>query len=109
MPDRPQSIPPSPLIDLSRFNEATRRELYNLTVVVHFTAHDPDDPEEYVPPYSPDEAGLTVFWAFGRWWVVWRRLDVPEGQPERDYWELLRVEGESESSPWGYDFCEVGE
>ena len=32
MPDRPQSIPPLPPIDLSKATEATRRQLYNIAV-----------------------------------------------------------------------------
>ena len=57
MPDRPKSTPP----DLSRMIEATRRAVYDAVVAVHFT--DPEHPA----PYTPDDAGLLVFYVFGRW------------------------------------------
>ena len=107
-PPTPPSNPPAPPsgpLDLSRYSEHTRRRLYDITAEVHF----PDDPEpdEITPEYSPEEAGLTILWAFGRWFAVWRRLEVPLDQPEAHHWEVLRIE-ESEYNPWGLEYHEVG-
>jgi hypothetical protein len=82
MPDREQFIP----LDLSRFIEATRRAVYDAVVSIHFA--DPDHPA----PYSPEEAGLLVFYVFGRWFATWLRLDEPAELPEHKRRELLRIQ-----------------
>ena len=90
MPDRPQST-----LDLSRYSEATRRALYDRIVEIQFTPEDATsgkDPEDdWIPTQTPDEAGLTVFYLFGRWFAFW--LDVPEpGLPEWRLTEMVRIQ-----------------
>jgi hypothetical protein len=76
MPSWPQSTPPSPppRIDLSRYTETTRRRLYDAVVALFFPQSS-TDPEEWVPPYSPDDAGLSVFQALSRWFVTWEAIE----------------------------------
>ncbi len=93
MPELPE-VYPTPL-DLSRYSEATRRELYDRLVRIQFTPEDPAtaaDPEEpWTPTQTADEAGLTVVYLFGRWFAFWR--DVPEpGLPEWRLTELVRIQ-----------------
>jgi len=42
------------------------------------------------PPYSPEEARLEVFYLGGRWFVLWKRLEIEKGNDE-DRSELLRI------------------
>jgi hypothetical protein len=74
MSDQSQSTS-APIRDLSRYTEGTRRQLYDLIIKIQFTQSSPDEatsPEDsWVPTYTPDEAGLTVFYAFGRWFATW--------------------------------------
>jgi hypothetical protein len=102
-----------PSIDLSQVTESTRRALYDAVVEVHFSPT-PDevrqaaeDPENFwVPDYGPDEAGLTVFHAFGRWFTVWRAREEPEDAPEEQRWSVLRIVTNPDG-PLGLDFPEV--
>jgi hypothetical protein len=85
---------PTPL-DLSRYSEATRRALYDRIVEMQFTPEDlanSKNPEDvWTPTQTPDEAGLTVFYLFGRWFAFWR--DVPEpGLPEWRLTEMVRIQ-----------------
>jgi len=91
--------------------EATRRALYDAVVEVHFqpSAEEiqraQEDPENHwIPRYTPDEAGLAILWIFGRWFVVWRALEVTEG-PETLKWTVLRVA--PEGIPLPVQFLEV--
>jgi hypothetical protein len=97
--------PPSP-IDLSQVTEATRRALYDAAVAIHFPdpaeAHDPDD---FVPEYSPDDAGLVVFHALGRWWASWLMLEEPATLPESRRREVLRIV-ENREAAYGLAFLE---
>jgi len=56
------------------YTETLRRQLYD-AVVAHLWT--PDHPGDYTPPYSPDEAQLTVMYSHGRWIVVYLDLDEP--------------------------------
>jgi hypothetical protein len=108
MPDLSRSLPLPPL-DLTAYTEATRRELYDRLVMIQFTAPDPatvEHPEDvWVPEQTPDQAGLTIFYLFGRWFAFWR--DVPEpGLPEWRMTELVRLEADP-SSPFGVMLHEV--
>jgi hypothetical protein len=42
--------------------------------------------------YSPDEAGLKVYYELGRWIMTWMRLEVSADIPEEFRRELLLVE-----------------
>jgi hypothetical protein len=77
---------------LSVENEETRRRLYDLIVAQAFTAKPGADPADtWVPPYTAEEAGLTVSLRHGRWIAEWRKLEVPGSEPEEEQWELLCV------------------
>jgi hypothetical protein len=106
MPDLPEVYPP---FDLTRYTEATRRELYDRLVEIQFTSPDPatvEHPEDvWTPTQSPDEAGLTVFHLFGRWFAFWRELPEP-GLPEWRMTELVQIVADS-SSPHGVMLHEV--
>ena len=103
---------PRPPIDLNQVTESTRRALYDAVVDVHFS-YTPDevrlaaeDPDNYwIPEYGPDEAGLTVFWALGRWFAVWRCLEEPEDAPEEQRWMVVRIT--PDDGPGGLSFPEV--
>ncbi len=62
----------------------------------NFTArpHDPRavQPEVWVPPYTPEEAGLEIFYQHGRWFATWLKLEEPEDAPETQRRELLRLD-----------------
>ncbi|HSF42103.1 MAG TPA: hypothetical protein VLT87_20045 [Thermoanaerobaculia bacterium] len=81
MHDLPGSLHPA--LDLSRYTEATRRELYDRIVLIQFPP---------ATPYEPDAAGLLVFHAFGRWFGTWVDLEAPEDWPEGRRRELVRIE-----------------
>jgi hypothetical protein len=78
--------------------EVTRRELYDAVVEIHFNpsaeevqraAEDPEN--HWAPDYGPEAAGLAVFKVFGRWFAVWRSLEVGAEQPEELRWTVLRI------------------
>lgn len=94
--------------------EETRRALYDAVVEVHFTPSGEEahraaaDPENHsVPSYTPEAAKLTVFKVFGRWFCVWRSLEVGEDQPEPLRWTVLRIVPNSDAGPVPFDFLEV--
>jgi hypothetical protein len=98
MPDLPDS---TPSLDLSRYTEATRRELYDRLVTIQ-TAPTPEDP---APSFDPEDAGLTVVYLFGRWFAFWR--DVPEpGLPEWRLTEMVRIQA-APDSPDGIILYEI--
>ena len=71
-----------------------RRTVYALVVKDYFTARGVDDEpgEVWLPPYTPEQAGLEVWKAWGRWFAVWRKLEVADDAPEDQQWELLVLE-----------------
>lgn len=78
------------VIDLHSDSEGTRQTLYELVVRDHFTPQASGDPEdEWVPSSTPEEAGLDVFFAQGRWFATWLKLEEPEDLPEAQRRELL--------------------
>lgn len=105
MPSWPKFTPP----DLYPYSEATRRGLYDLVVQVHF--QEPStrrDTDEFVPSYSPDEAGLMVVFLWNRWFAIWEQIeerDNPDLTP--DYKRaVLRIEADP-ARPYGIAFSEV--
>jgi hypothetical protein len=99
MPELPE-VYPTPL-DLTRYTEATRRELYDRLVTIQ-TAPAPGEPP---PSFDPEESGLTVFYLFGRWFAFWR--DVPEpGLPAWRLTEMVRIQA-APDSPDGIILYEV--
>jgi len=122
MHDQENSTPsgdrtPQPAVPSTPSTEATRRELYDEVVAVHFNpsaeevrraAEDPEN--HWVPDYGPEAAGLTVFKVFGRYFAVWRSLEVGADQPEALRWTVLRILPASEGpdgSPAPVQFLEV--
>lgn len=104
------SLPdPTPPIDLNRPTEALRRLIYDRIAALQWEA-DPDaatDPEAYQgPTFTPDDAGLTVFYAFARWFAVWTDLDEPADAPGDVRVQVLRVIA-NPAAPHGLGFEEV--
>src|SRR5215210_8085906 len=89
MPELPGSVYPP--LDLTRYTEATRRELYDRLVAIQFTPQDPADPDDAAPVLDPDDAGLTVFYLFGRWFAYWRGEALP-GLPSWRLTEMVRIQ-----------------
>jgi len=99
MPEHPQSTP----LNLSRYTETLRREVYDRVVSLVWTSTGPDD---HVPSFTPDQAGLMVFYLYGRWFATWSDLEtVGPGTVERKT-ELVRVQ-ESADTRYGIILAEV--
>ena len=90
MPELPEAYP-KPL-DLSRYTETTRRELYARLVDIQFAPKLPPEADFTPPLYSPDDAGLAVFYVFGRWFATWTNLEEPTYLPEHRRVELVRIQ-----------------
>jgi len=99
MSDQGKSIP----FDLTRYTETLRRELYERVVALVWTKEAPDD---HVPSFTPDEAGLMIFYLYGRWFAVWADLEANgPGSVERKT-ELVRVQ-QSADTRYGIILAEV--
>jgi hypothetical protein len=104
MPELPEVYPP---LDLTRYTEATRRDVYARVVAIQFTEIETaDDPENTYPVYDPDDSGLVVFYVFGRWFATWVDLDAEPDDPEDRWRELVRIES-APNSPEGIILYEV--
>jgi hypothetical protein len=103
MPELPEVYPP---LDLTRYTEATRREVYARVVAIQFTEPDPPPaPADASPIHDPDDSGLVVFYVFGRWFATWIDLDADPDEPEDLRRELVRIE--PANSPEGIILYEV--
>jgi len=97
---------PLRLPDLRRDTEQTRRKLYDLVVQMQFSPIPNAEPDDYPgPSYTPDDAGLKVFYAFSRWFAAWTNLEEP-GLPDEQRIELVRIEADP-SSRFGIILHEV--
>jgi hypothetical protein len=67
---------------------------------------EPEHPEDFVPQYTPDQAGLQVVYVFGRWWAIWRQLEEPEDIPAPQRWVVLQIEADP-AAPHGVSFTGV--
>ena len=74
MPEQSNSTP----LDLTRYTEGMRRELYD-RVVQHLWT--PDHADDYTPEFSPDAAQLAVYFLAGRWFLTYIDLDEPADAP----------------------------
>jgi len=94
-------------LDLSVFSEETRLALYDLVVAENFsrTALEPPG-EEWVPPYTAEQAGLEVVFTWGLWFATWWNLELPQDLPEAERREILVLE-ESPESPGTLNYREV--
>ena len=91
---------------LDRYSEQTRRDLYDLVVEMQFSPIEGAGPDDYPgPSYTPDEAGLVVFYLYSRWFATWTSLD--EKRRERRI-ELVRLEADSAGpSAWSCTRSEI--
>jgi hypothetical protein len=106
-PDPSQGNSPSIAhLDLSVFSEATQRELYEVVVADNFRDTEPDAGEGAVPQYTPEQAGLEVVWAWGRWFATWLKLELPDTLPEAERREILVLE-ENRHRPGTLGYGEV--
>jgi len=99
MPERQKSIP----LDLTSYTEATRREVYD-RVVRHLWT--PIDPGDYVPPYTPDAAQLTVVFSHGRWLLSYLDLEEPADAPPDRRTVLSRILA-APDRPFGIQLSEI--
>ena len=96
---------PEPL-DLTRYTETTRRTLYDRVVQVQFSPIEGAQPGDWPgPSYTPDAAGLSVFYAFHRWFAAWTDLDELDLPPDQRL-ELVRIVAD-QRSPFGIGLEEV--
>jgi hypothetical protein len=66
---------------------------FELVVAQSFTRKPLLPPEDiWVPPYTPEQAGLEVVFQWGRWFATWIKLEEPEYLPERERREVLLYE-----------------
>jgi hypothetical protein len=98
MPELPE-VYPTPL-DLTRYSKATRRALYDRIVAIQFTPEESapgkDLEDVWTSTQTPDEAGLTVLYLFGRWFAFWREVPEP-GLPESRRTEIVRIQASSDA------------
>jgi hypothetical protein len=77
-------------LDLRSDSEETRQALYDLVVRDNFIPwpdRDPDD--QWIPPYTPEQARLKIFFDHGRWFATWLKLEEPADLPDAKRRELL--------------------
>ncbi|HVR99525.1 MAG TPA: hypothetical protein VMW27_23075 [Thermoanaerobaculia bacterium] len=113
MPTQSGSVSRPP-VDLTQVTESTRRALYEATVATYFSptpeevrqaAEDPEN--HWVPDYSPDDAGLAVVWALGRWFAAWRCLEESEDAPAELQWSIVRIVADADGGRDSLTFLEV--
>ena len=61
--------------------------------------------DAWTPTQTPDEAELTIFYLFGRWFAVWRELPEPS-LPDWRLTELVRIEADP-TAPDGIMLYEI--
>lgn len=77
-----------PDLDVAPYSEALRRLLYDVVARIVLT------PESREPGLTvrPDAGELAIFYAWGRWFAVWRDLDEDEDAlPASRIWQVVRV------------------
>jgi hypothetical protein len=81
-------------LDLDRYSEQTRRDLYDLVVAMQFSPIEGAGEGDYPgSSYTPEEAGLEVFYLCSRWFATWTNLDE-KSLPEKRRIELVRLEAD---------------
>lgn len=94
-------------LDLATFSEEACRMLHEIVIRDNFTPRHLDGAEDlWTPAYTPEQAGLEVFWSHGRWFATWLKLEEPEDLPEVERRELLLLE-EDEAEPGTLLYREV--
>jgi hypothetical protein len=80
-------------VDLTSGDEATQRILYARVLKDYFLPLLLDDAGcVSIPPYTPEQAGLRVYFEHGRWFVTWMKLEEDKARPESERRELLVFE-----------------
>ena len=88
---------PPPEVNLTAADAETQQRLYDFVVGVHFTpalTHDPGD--VFIPRYTPEEAGLRVYFEKGRWLATWLKLEEDATLPEAERRELVVIDRNEE-------------
>ncbi|HXO21453.1 MAG TPA: hypothetical protein VOA87_16185 [Thermoanaerobaculia bacterium] len=113
MPSLPDSSsPPPPPIDLTKVTEATRRQLYDAIVAIHFEPWTAEEiaeaksKDDFCLDYTAEDAGVQVVYIFGRWFTWWRDLSADDDFPDSMKWEVLSIDKDA-TAPYGVDFSEV--
>ncbi|HWM90624.1 MAG TPA: hypothetical protein VN493_07645 [Thermoanaerobaculia bacterium] len=87
-------FPDIPNLDQAPYSEDLRRALYDAVVQLELAEH--PEREEDVPAFDPDAGRLTVFYAWGRWFAVWRDLESEETDrlPPSRRWQVVRIQSD---------------
>ena len=92
-----------PDLDEAPYSEGLRRLLYDAVARIVLT---PDSGEPGLIPY-PDAGGLAIFYAWGRWFAVWRDFGEDTGDlPLSRVWQVVRLSADP-STPDGVLLHEV--
>jgi hypothetical protein len=92
-----------PDLDQTPYSEGLRRLLYDAVARIVLS---PDPGEPGLIPY-PDAGNLAVFYAWGRWFAVWRDFGEDEGVlPVSRIWQVVRLSADP-STPDGVLLHEV--
>ncbi|HWN42594.1 MAG TPA: hypothetical protein VNW71_10250 [Thermoanaerobaculia bacterium] len=92
-----------PNLDEAPYSEGLRRVLYDAVARIVLT---PDSGEPGMILY-PDSGNLAVFYAWGRWFAVWRDFDEDASElPISRIWQVVRLVADP-SSPDGIMMHEV--
>lgn len=81
-------------VDLSRVDREMEAQLYACVVLEYFNPRPLAEPGVVVSPplYSPQQAGLRVFFERGSWHAAWTRLEEPLFQPVEVRWQWITIE-----------------
>ena len=92
-----------PDLDEAPYSEGLRRQLYDAVARIVFSS---DSGEPGLILY-PDADGLAIFYAWGRWFAVWRDLAEDERTlPVSRIWQVVRISADP-STPDGVLLHEV--
>jgi len=86
-------------LDLTKHDPTTEQILYSYAVRQYFTPQLLGDPGDvFIPDYSPEQCGLSVFFQYGRWFVTWMKLEEDTSRPEAECRELLVFEKDEQGA-----------
>lgn len=70
-------------LDLTRFSEITRRQLYDRIIAIQFAGEG--------DRHAPDDSGLQVVYFAGRWFATWTDLQEPLWRPVPLRLRIVRI------------------